>query len=64
MTVRPAAATVVGDAVFSRASAGAAVAVTVAVEASEVTAGPVGGVPVAVAVLTMDPALMSAWVTT
>ncbi|GAA3026292.1 hypothetical protein GCM10017559_60230 [Streptosporangium longisporum] len=53
-----------GNAVFSMAMAGAAMAVTVAVESSEVTAGPVGGVPVAVAVLTMLPALMSAWVVT
>ncbi|GAA3026273.1 hypothetical protein GCM10017559_60210 [Streptosporangium longisporum] len=61
--MRPAAATVVGDAVFSRASAGAAVAVMAALEGSEVTAGPDGGVPVAVAVLVTAPALMSAWVT-
>ncbi|GAA3026254.1 hypothetical protein GCM10017559_60190 [Streptosporangium longisporum] len=38
--------------------------VTVAVEGSEVTAGPVGGVPVAVAVLTTVPASTSAWVMT
>ncbi len=39
-----------------------AVAVTVAVDAGEVTADPVGGVPVAVAELAMDPLLMSACV--
>ncbi|GAA3026299.1 hypothetical protein GCM10017559_60240 [Streptosporangium longisporum] len=38
--------------------------VTVAVDGAEVTAGPVGGVPEAVAVLVMVPASMSAWVMT
>ncbi|GAA3026236.1 hypothetical protein GCM10017559_60170 [Streptosporangium longisporum] len=61
---RPAATTVVGAAVFSSARPGAEMAVTVAVEEVEVTAGPVGGVPVAVAVLVIVPASMSAWVTT
>ncbi|MFF3443361.1 hypothetical protein, partial [Streptosporangium sp. NPDC002721] len=41
----------------------AVVAVTVAVDGSETTAGPVGGVPEAVAVFTTVPASMSAWVT-
>jgi hypothetical protein len=38
--------------------------VIVTVDGSELTAGPVGGVPEAVAVFTMEPALMSAWVVT
>ncbi|GAA3026200.1 hypothetical protein GCM10017559_60130 [Streptosporangium longisporum] len=54
----------VGEAVFSSARPGAGVAVTVAVEGVEVTAGPVGGVPVAVAVLVTAPASMSACLTT
>ncbi|GAA3026170.1 hypothetical protein GCM10017559_60070 [Streptosporangium longisporum] len=54
----------IGEAVFSIARAGAEVMPTVALEGAEVTAGPVGGVPVAVAVLTMDPESMSAWVMT
>ncbi|GAA3026312.1 hypothetical protein GCM10017559_60270 [Streptosporangium longisporum] len=64
MIVSPACVEAVGKAVFSRAMAGAAMTVIVAADGSEVTAGPVGGVPVAVAVLTMVPALMSAWVVT
>ncbi|SNT64897.1 hypothetical protein SAMN05216276_114213 [Streptosporangium subroseum] len=39
-------------------------AVTVAVDGADVTAGPVGGVPEAVAVFTTEPASMSACVTT
>ncbi|MFF3443376.1 hypothetical protein [Streptosporangium sp. NPDC002721] len=38
--------------------------VTVAVDGSETTAGPVGGVPEATAVFTIDPASTSAWVVT
>ncbi|SNT64895.1 hypothetical protein SAMN05216276_114211 [Streptosporangium subroseum] len=64
MTVLPAAATVLGDAVFNNARPGSGVAVTVAVDGSEVTAGPVGGVPEAVAVFTIDPASTSACVVT
>ncbi|GAA3026216.1 hypothetical protein GCM10017559_60150 [Streptosporangium longisporum] len=63
MIVWPASVTVTGKAVFSSATPGVAGAATVAVESSEVTAGPVGGVPVAVAVLVTAPASMSAWVT-
>ncbi len=63
MTVWPAAVTTTGVAVFSSASGGPEVAVTVADEAFDVTGGPVGGVPDAVAVLVIPPALMSAWVT-
>ena len=36
---------------------------TTAVDGGDVTAGPVGGVPVAVAVLVTTPAFTSAWVT-
>ncbi len=63
MTVWPAAVTDAGVAVLVTVSAGPAVAPTVAVEAFEVTAGPVGGVPVAVAVSTTEPASTSACVT-
>jgi hypothetical protein len=63
VTTWPAAVTVDGIAVFNSARLDAAVAVTVADEAFEVTAGPTGGVPVAVAVFVMEPASMSAWVT-
>ena len=45
MTVWPAAVTADGSAVLSSASDGPDVIVTVAVEGSEVTAGPDGGVP-------------------
>ncbi|MDH2430311.1 hypothetical protein [Sphaerisporangium sp. TRM90804] len=61
---RPVAAAVFGDAVFSSDRLGAASIVTVAVDGSELTAGPVGGVPDATAVFTMDPASTSACVTT
>ncbi|SNT64891.1 hypothetical protein SAMN05216276_11427 [Streptosporangium subroseum] len=37
---------------------------TVAVDGADVTAGPVGGVPEATAVFTIEPASMSAWVVT
>ncbi|MFF3443362.1 hypothetical protein [Streptosporangium sp. NPDC002721] len=63
MIVRPAAVVVSGEAVFSSARPGAGAAVTVAVEGADVIAGPVGGVPEATAVFTIDPASMSAWVT-
>ncbi|SNT64887.1 hypothetical protein SAMN05216276_11423 [Streptosporangium subroseum] len=53
-----------GDAVFSTDRLGAEVAVTVAVDGSEVTAGPVGGVPEATAVFTTEPASTSACVVT
>jgi hypothetical protein len=55
---------VLGDAVFSSARPGAGAAVTASVDGAEVTGGPVGGVPEAVAVFTMEPALMSACVVT
>ncbi|MEO3814741.1 hypothetical protein ABGB17_37580 [Sphaerisporangium sp. B11E5] len=64
MTVRPAAPTVLGDAVFSNDRLGAGVTVTVTVEGADDTAGPVGGVPEATAVFTIEPASTSAWVTT
>ncbi|MFF3443337.1 hypothetical protein [Streptosporangium sp. NPDC002721] len=64
MIVRPADVTTLGDAVFSNARPGAAVMVTVAVDAADVTAGPVGGVPEATAVFTIEPASMSACVVT
>ncbi|MFF3443378.1 hypothetical protein [Streptosporangium sp. NPDC002721] len=63
MIVAPAATTELGDAVFSNARLGTGVAVTVTVDGADVTAGPVGGVPEATAVFTIDPASMSAWVT-
>ncbi|SNT64889.1 hypothetical protein SAMN05216276_11425 [Streptosporangium subroseum] len=64
MTVRPAAVTVLGDAVFSNDRLGAEVMLTVAVDGSEVTAGPAGGVPEATAVFTTEPASTSACVDT
>ncbi|SNS08715.1 hypothetical protein SAMN05216276_1003311 [Streptosporangium subroseum] len=64
MILCPAAVTVLGDAVFTTVKPGTDVAVTVAVDGSEVTAGPTGGVPEAVAVFTIDPTLTSAWVVT
>jgi hypothetical protein len=64
VTVCPAAVTVVGLAVFSSDRLAIALAVTVAVDGGEVTAGPAGGVPDAVAVLVIEPASMSACVTT
>jgi hypothetical protein len=54
---------VVGEAVFSNARLGADVTATVADDGAEVTAGPVGGVPDAVAVFVIEPASTSAWVT-
>ncbi|MFF3443340.1 hypothetical protein [Streptosporangium sp. NPDC002721] len=64
MIVNPAAVTTLGDAVFSNARPGAGVIVTVAVDGADVTAGPVGGVPDAVAVFTIAPASASACVVT
>ncbi|MEU8385217.1 hypothetical protein [Streptosporangium sp. NPDC048865] len=64
MTVWPAAVTVPGAAVFSSARPGADVSVTVAVDGADVTAGPVGGVPDALAVFTTEPASTSACVVT
>ncbi|MFF3443335.1 hypothetical protein [Streptosporangium sp. NPDC002721] len=64
MIVRSAAVVVLGDAVFSNARLGDDAAVTVAVDGADVTAGPVGGVPEAVAVFTIEPASMSACVVT
>ncbi|MFF3443372.1 hypothetical protein [Streptosporangium sp. NPDC002721] len=60
----PAAVAELGEAVFSNARPGAGTAVTVAVDGSETTAGPVGGVPEATAVFTITPASMSACVVT
>ncbi|SNT64892.1 hypothetical protein SAMN05216276_11428 [Streptosporangium subroseum] len=64
MIVCPAAITADGKAVFNSDSSGREVAVTVAVDGSEVTAGPVGGVPEAIAVFTTEPASTSACVVT
>ncbi|MFF3443350.1 hypothetical protein [Streptosporangium sp. NPDC002721] len=64
MIVRSAAVTVAGAAVFSNARLGAGTAVTVAVDESDATGGPVGGVPDATAVFTTVPASMSACVVT
>ena len=47
---------------FVTVSAGDEVVVTVAVEGVEVTAEPVGGVPLAVAESLTDPLFKSAWV--
>ncbi|MEU8385208.1 hypothetical protein [Streptosporangium sp. NPDC048865] len=63
MIVWPAAATVLGEAVFSNSRSGAGAAVTVVVDGgADVTAGPVGGVPDAVAEFTIEPASTSACV--
>ncbi|MFF3443348.1 hypothetical protein [Streptosporangium sp. NPDC002721] len=64
MIVCPAASTAEGKAVFSSDSSGSGAAITVTVDGSEVTAGPTGGVPDAVAVFTIEPASTSACVTT
>ena len=64
MIVRPAAVAVAGDAVFSNVRLGVAAMVTVAVDDGDATAGPVGGVPDATAVFTIDPAFTSACVVT
>ncbi|MFF3443346.1 hypothetical protein [Streptosporangium sp. NPDC002721] len=64
MIVRPSAVTTLGDAVFNSVKPGAATMVTVAVDGSEATGGPVGGVPDATAVFTIDPASTSACVVT
>jgi hypothetical protein len=52
-----------GNALLTRSTLGELVAVTVSASVS-VTAGPAGGVPVAVAVFAIDPASTSACVTT
>ncbi|MFF3443349.1 hypothetical protein [Streptosporangium sp. NPDC002721] len=64
MIVRPAATTVLGEAVFSSDRPAAGSPVTVAVDGADTTAGPTGGVPEATAVFTMDPASTSACVAT
>ncbi|MFF3443383.1 hypothetical protein [Streptosporangium sp. NPDC002721] len=64
MIVRPAATTELGDAVFNNARLGTGSAVTVTVDGSEVIGGPVGGVPEATAVFTIEPASTSACVVT
>ena len=61
-TISPAAVTAVGNADFTIVIDGNCVAVTVS-ESESVTAGPVGGVPVAVAVFRIEPESMSATVT-
>ena len=48
--------------VFTTVNAGAEVIVVVTVDGLLVTGEPIGGVPVAVAVLTTEPASTSAWV--
>ncbi|SNT64894.1 hypothetical protein SAMN05216276_114210 [Streptosporangium subroseum] len=53
-----------GTAAFSNARPGTSAAVTVAVAGADATGGPVGGVPEATAVFTIEPASMSAWVVT
>ncbi|SNS08685.1 hypothetical protein SAMN05216276_1003309 [Streptosporangium subroseum] len=58
----PIAVTVDGNAVFTTVKPEADVAATVAVDGADATAGPVGGVPEAVAVFTIEPASISAWV--
>jgi PDZ domain-containing secreted protein len=62
--VWPAAVTVVGVELFTTVSAGRDVAGTVNGLDGDVTVGPVGGVPVAVAASATEPLFMSAWVTT
>src|SRR6266702_5591966 len=62
--VSPTALTVAGLAVLTTVSAGDCVTVTIAVDGGEVTGGPVGGVPDAVAVSFTDPLSRSACVTT
>ncbi|MEO3814743.1 hypothetical protein ABGB17_37590 [Sphaerisporangium sp. B11E5] len=64
MTVTPADVTAVGEAVFRSDMLGACAIVTVAVDGADDVAGPVGGVPVATAVFTTEPASTSACVTT
>ena len=63
VTTAPAPATVDGVADFTIVNVGVADAVTVALEGGDVTAAPVGGVPVAVAVFVTEPASRSACVT-
>ncbi len=63
MTTAPAASTVAGLAVFTIVSAAVWVAGTVAVDGGDSIAPPLVMVPVAMAVLVIEPASMSAWVT-
>jgi hypothetical protein len=63
VTTSPAKATVAGAADFTSEIAGAGGAVTVVFDGGDVTSGPVGGVPVAVAVFVTCPASTSACVT-
>jgi hypothetical protein len=62
VTFAPEAVTVVGLADLVRVIAADGVAVTVAVDAGDVTAAPVGGVPDAVAEFATDPLSISACV--
>jgi hypothetical protein len=62
VTVVPAFVTVVGLADLTRVRTGAGAAVTVAVDAGEVTVAPTGVVPETVAELAIEPLSMSAWV--
>ncbi|SNS08628.1 hypothetical protein SAMN05216276_1003305 [Streptosporangium subroseum] len=64
MIVRPTADTLPGVAVFDNVRPGFGVAVTVAVDGADVIAVPVGGVPEAVAVFTIEPASTSVCVAT
>ena len=63
VTTSPAAPTDVGSTDFTIVNDATAGMVTTAVSGGEVTAGPTGGVPVAVAVFVTAPAFTSAWVT-
>ena len=64
VTTSPAAVTVVGDADFTTVNAAVCVTGTVTDDGGDTGAvTPAGGVPVAVAVLAIEPASMSAWVT-
>jgi hypothetical protein len=62
-TVAPAAVTVVGAADFVNVRVAVGAAVTVAVDAGDVTAAPVGGVPETVAEFVILPLSTSFWVT-
>ena len=63
MTVCPAAVIVVGVAVLTTVIAGFWLPGMVTVDGGDTGSGPVGGVPVAVAVLLTVPPSTSAWVT-
>jgi len=63
VTVWPTADTVSGDADLATVRFAVWVAVTVAADRAETTAGPDGGVPVETAESLIDPAVRSAWVT-